>query len=244
MAFGATTPATMHGHVTDVRWVGDRTAVGLALELDPAERVAWIRNLFGAVGLTGRGVIGPIAPAARPHLALDRTRPTVARRLLIGFEAAIVVAISALVCGALLMTFLGYRPMVIRSGSMAPTLHVGDVVVADWERADRIRTGEIVTFPYAPDGTELVTHRVQLVELGRDTVRVVTKGDANTTSEAWSVPRGALLGHVVWTIPEVGAVLGVLGEPATRRLLLVASGVVVLIASLQALRRRARSTAP
>jgi signal peptidase I len=242
VTFGATT-STLQGHVTDVRWVGDRTAVGLALELDPAQRVAWIHSLFGAVGLTGRGAIRRIAPAARPHLVFDRVRPTARHRLAVGFQVAVVGAISALVCLALLSTFLGYRPMVVRSGSMAPTLQIGDVVVADWERADRVQTGEIVTFPYEVDGTDLVTHRVQTVDLGRDTVRIMTKGDANSTPEQWSVPRGTLLGRVVLTIPKVGTTLVVLGDSATRQLLLGVSAAVALIGILQAFRRRVRRVA-
>ena len=77
--------------------------------------------------------------------------------------AVLVVAVSTLVAGALLLALLGYRPMVERSGSMVPKLRVGDVVVAEWVHADRIKPGEIVTFPFNFGRTELVTHRVQSI---------------------------------------------------------------------------------
>ena len=45
--------------------------------------------------------------------------------------------VSVLVLGALLLALLGYRPMVVRSGSMVPTLGIGDVVIANWVHVDR-----------------------------------------------------------------------------------------------------------
>jgi signal peptidase I len=240
VAFDDHTVATMHGQVTDLRRVGDRIAVGLALDLDPRERVTWVRGLFAVAGLTGRVLSLPGTPAARPHLALDRKRPTMRHRFSAGLRIAGVGAISMLVSGALLLAFLGYRPMVVRSGSMVPTFSVGDVVIADWIRADHLRVGEVVTFSADIGRRQLVTHRVQSVRVRGEKLDVVTKGDANTTSEQWTVPRGTLVGHVIWTVPRVGTALVVLGESRTRRLLLGTSGLVIVFGILAGLRRSRR----
>ena len=48
--------------------------------------------------------------------------------MLSALQVVAVTGVSALVFGALLLALLGYRPMVVRSGSMVPTLGIGDVV--------------------------------------------------------------------------------------------------------------------
>jgi signal peptidase I len=141
----------------------------------------------------------------------------------------------------LLLAFLGYRPMVVRSGSMVPTLGIGDVVVSDWVRVDQIRPGEIVTFPANIVRPDLITHRVQRVQLRGDTARVVTKGDANEVPESWSLPRSTLVGHVDWRIPKIGRLLVVLGESSTRWLLLALTTVFALIAVVVGADRRRRT---
>ena len=126
---------------------------------------------------------------------------------------------------------------------MVPRLRIGDVVVAEWVHADRIKPGEIVTFPFDVGRRELVTHRVQTVRVVGDTVEVMTKGDANLGSEHWSTPRTALVGRVVWTVPRVGAAVTLLGSAWIRRMLLAASVLIVVACALVALTRRRGSLA-
>ena len=172
---------------------------------------------------------------------MSAERPTFARRLLVAFQVIAVGGVSVLVLGALLMAFLGYRPMVVRSGSMAPTLGIGDVVVNDWVRLADVRPGQIITFPNDIVQTGLVTHRVQQIHVvGGDTAQVVTKGDANTESERWTLPANTLVGHVDWQIPYIGRLLVLLGQTSTRWFLLGVTGVLVSVAVVvgATLRRR------
>jgi signal peptidase len=161
------------------------------------------------------------------------------RRMLSALQVVAVTGVSVLVLGALLLALLGYRPMVVRSGSMVPTLGIGDVVIANWVHVDRIHPGEIVTFPDDIGRPQLITHRVQKVVVGPDVVHVQTKGDANAEPEQWSQPRDALVGHVYWRIPKIGRLLVVLGESTTKWILLAATTSVVLVAvAMTSLRRR------
>ncbi len=218
----------LHGKVTARRSSGDQSSVGIALDLDAGERARWVGRLFSAAGLTGRVPTFSEARGARRPLAFER-RPDRARRALGTFvPAAAVIAVSVLVAGALLLAFLGYRPMVDRSGSMVPAIRVGDVVITEWVHADRIRPGQIVTFPQNFGRTELVTHRVQTVDIVGRRVKVMTKGDANIDSEHWSASSNTLVGRVVWQVPWVGTVISMLGSAAMRRLLLALGVAVVL----------------
>jgi signal peptidase len=166
------------------------------------------------------------------------------RRLLTAFQVVAVSGVSILVFAALLLALLGFRPMVVRSGSMVPTLGIGDVVVANWVHADQIRPGEIISFPANILRPEIVTHRVQKVVIDGDVMHVQTKGDHNTEPEQWTTTRDALVGHVEWRIPKIGRLLVVLGESTTRWFLLGVTAALATVAiAAGSIRRRRGVTA-
>ena len=241
VSFGDARVACVRSRVTDVRRAGDQEAIGLALDLDAHERAAWARDLFGAAGATNRTPTLPIPAPTRRPLALDRERVALRHRSWIAMQRVVVAGLSLVVAAALLLALLGYRPMVERSTSMAPTLKVGDVVIAEWVRADRIHGGEIVAFAgVGSDGPDLITHRVRSVRIHGDSVTVISKGDANDRPEQWSTRGDTLVGHVVWKFPRVGRALIVLGEPATRRIALGATTAVLALIAVTAAVRRTR----
>ena len=195
------------------------------------------RNHGSGAGAPGRSDRSP------PARIRARSERRCARAISTMVPAVLVTAVSVIVASALLVAFLGYRPMVERSGSMVPRLRIGDVVLAEWVPADRIRPGEIVTFPLDIGRTELVTHRVQRVRLVGHEVRVVTKGDANVDPEHWSASRSTLVGRVVWTVPRVGALMTALGSAFVRRMLLAVSSLLIVICAVVAFARRRQEAA-
>ncbi len=134
-----------------------------------------------------------VAPRSRLAVALDR--------LVMG----VVVVTSVAVIGALVLVLLGFRPLVVRSGSMVPTYHVGDIVLVEQIRADQLRPGEVVSLAYYPEYGESLTHRVRSVRDVDGGVQVETRGDANDTSEVWTVAPDAQVGRVVASLPAIGA---------------------------------------
>jgi signal peptidase len=116
--------------------------------------------------------------------------------------------------------FFGTKSLTVLSGSMEPTIHVGDIVVVRQIPAVEARIGDIVTFRDPADRTRLITHRVRSISVANGSVQFATKGDANTSIEQWSISKGGTIGLVVYRVPRLGYVLfyvhGALG-----RLLLV-----------------------
>ena len=145
-----------------------------------------------------------------------------------------VVALATLLVGGLLgLGALGVRPLVITSGSMTPTLRVGDLVVSRSVTPDRLRPGQIVSFRSAVFRGELVTHRVVRTSRTADLVVVETRGDANNASETWSVPATSKVGIAVTRIRRVGWWFAAVNtRPGHVAVLLVAlSGVAVMALS-------------
>lgn len=96
---------------------------------------------------------------------------------------------------------------VVLSGSMAPTIQAGDVVVVSAVNAEEIETGDVITYSRSSrtDGrSNLVTHRVIDVTRTDDSVRFTTQGDANEDPDADPVSPSQVVGVVWFHLPLVG----------------------------------------
>jgi signal peptidase I len=101
---------------------------------------------------------------------------------------------------------LGWRALTVVSGSMEPALNVGDVVVARQIPAGHAQPGQVVTFSDPSRAKKLITHRVRSVSVVGDTARFVTRGDANTGVERWSIAADGTVGLVERRVPKIGYV--------------------------------------
>lgn len=153
----------------------------------------------------------------------------------------VVVGLGALVT---VPRIAGVTPFTILSGSMQPALGVGDVVLDERLTPLEARRGDIVTFPDASRDGALVTHRVEKVWREGTQVAFVTRGDANTASERWTVPANGSIGRVRMRIPKVGHALqlaasregrlGLVAVPAALLVLLEVAGLIGLTSRREA----------
>lgn len=101
---------------------------------------------------------------------------------------------------AIAPTLLGWKPVVVTSGSMSPRIRPGDVVVAQPVAADRLGPGTVIVFR-APGGTGLVTHRI--VEVAADG-SYITRGDANPDHDSTPLRPDGVVGVGRLLVPRVG----------------------------------------
>jgi len=131
-------------------------------------------------------------------------------RLVVSWTAiTFVAAIAVLTSGGELHK---YQFMTVLSGSMIPTVNVGDLVVDTVVTPDRLRDGDLATFRQ-PDTGRLITHRIQSILWRGDIADVITRGDANSVGENWSVTSDSKIGKVALRVPRIGYVVGALGTP-------------------------------
>jgi len=148
---------------------------------------------------------------------------------LLRFAAALIITeLVVVVLAGALLSALGYRASVVRSGSMRPTLGVGALVVSRPATPLELHRGELVTFSSHSFGGASVTHRVVSVTRLGDRVRVVTKGDANLVPEKWELPVDGRVGLAVFHVNEVGRLLLVLGDRWVRITLIVVAAALTL----------------
>lgn len=133
------------------------------------------------------------------------------------------------VAGALLAAVLavvapyatGGRSYTVLSGSMEPQVRTGDVVGEERISAVQMRSGDVVTFQDPDEPGRMITHRVRSVREQGGSVDVVTKGDANNTTERWSMAADGHLGRVQYRVAKVGYALVFLRGPVGILLLVV-----------------------
>lgn len=144
-------------------------------------------------------------------------------RLLKAAGAAATVVVVLAGAGSVALLGLGprsgrYATLTVLSGSMAPAIAPGSVVIVRPIDLGDLRAGDVIAFQAPIDGRPTVTHRVVEIEQSGPQPLVRTKGDANPSPDPWKVELGPGPGWRVWhVVPEVGRAINLLTRHEVRR---------------------------
>lgn len=155
------------------------------------------------------------AAAAGPSRPVRVLRAVLRRLPSVLSTASVVLAAVAFLLLAVGPHVLGYRTATMLTGSMAPGINPGDVVVSVPKPAAEVAVGDVISYHIPVQDHRVETHRV--IEVTRDAngrLAVVTKGDANNGADPWVA---TLDGDTVWqtkaVVPHVGAWIRTLRAP-------------------------------
>lgn len=155
---------------------------------------------FAAVARIERDDVLNVQPSAPTELQTG-TGLSSARAVSERLSRIVLVLILAVLAGIVLiglgLRVFGYRVVIVSSGSMAPSLERGDLVVVN-TRNSTPEVGEVLTF-LDRDG-EMVTHRVIDVYDGT----ITTMGDANQRPDTPIEEADSMVGTSSQVIPNVG----------------------------------------
>lgn len=169
----------------------------------------------------------PPSTEATPHAA---TPATMSGRTPFGWAGTIASWILMLAAGVVALglfaitvgpRFLPYQALIVRSGSMAPTIPTGSIVFYTKKAADKVKVGDVIVFSRPGVPNEKVTHRVYKIGTGPTGRFFTTKGDANGTPDDWQVPAVGDGWVAKFHIPTVGYALVDLQSTIGRLLLLI-----------------------
>lgn len=112
-----------------------------------------------------------------------------------------------------LTTVGGYSLLEVVSGSMEPTIHVGDMIIIN-TKASNYQENDIVTF--LDVNGSFVTHRIVSI----DEEEMITKGDFNNTEDE-PTKMNKIVGKYVARIPGAGKILSSFKNPFTLVMILI-----------------------
>jgi signal peptidase len=149
--------------------------------------------------------------------------------ILVAAASVVAVSLLAVTIGP---RFLPYQALVVRSGSMSPTIKTGSIVFYKKMNADKVKVGDVIVFDKPGQTNEKVTHRVFKISNGATGRYFTTKGDANGAPDSWQVPAVGTGWVAAFHLPAIGYALAALQSTLARLLLLVipalALGVITL----------------
>jgi signal peptidase len=171
-----------------------------------------------------------VTPVSTAPLAIDTGRRGLGRPVRWALNAMLVVAVAMLLFLAVGPRVLPYRTVTMLTGSMAPVVPSGALVVDTALPVEELRTGDVITFEAPVDGHPVVTHRVVAVERHDGRTFVRTRGDANTGVDPWLAEvHGTHVWKVRGVVPHLGDVIRVLrSAQQTVALLWVVPGIVLV----------------
>jgi signal peptidase I len=138
--------------------------------------------------------------------------------LILAFAAVVVIGLLSLTVGPRIFP---YQALVVRSGSMAPTIPTGSVVFYHRVDAAKVKVGQVIVFNRPGQANERVTHRVYKISAGPTGRYFQTKGDANGAPDGWQIPVVGTGWVAGFHVPVAGYVLAELQSTTARLLLLL-----------------------
>ena len=151
------------------------------------------------------------------------------------------IGVGMLVLAALVFLFLaigprvlGYQTSTMLTGSMAPMINPGDVVVTVPTPIAEVKVGDVITYHIPVEDQRVETHRITDITATADGgVAVQTKGDANNGIDPWiATLQGATVDRHVGTIPGVGNAIRALREPIVMNILMYGAPTILVIGML------------
>jgi len=139
------------------------------------------------------------------------------------------------VIGILMVWFstglLGVYPTIPLSGSMKPTMDVGDMAILMETPTEKIKIGDIIHFWREE---EMVIHRVHEIRTEGETL-LITKGDANRAPDPDPILPSQIRGKLLYIIPKLGWASIYLKDGFTRAWTLVSKDLKLAYGSLATL---------
>jgi signal peptidase len=120
-----------------------------------------------------------------------------------------------------------YKIFVVQSGSMAPAIKMGSLVIV--KPANDYKIGDVITFgPYSKTKAP-TTHRIYDIKVVNGQPVYITKGDANNTPDTREITKRDILGKVLFSIPYLGFAVAFAKKPLGFALIVIVPAVIIIV---------------
>jgi len=120
-----------------------------------------------------------------------------------------------------------YKIFVVQSGSMAPAIKMGSLVIV--KPANDYKIGDVITFgPYSKTKAP-TTHRIYDIKVVNGQPVYITKGDANNAPDTREITKRDVVGKVLFSIPYLGYAVAFAKKPIGFALIIIVPAAVIII---------------
>ena len=147
---------------------------------------------------------------------MNTTLSTPTRRLVKFMKwgaAALFIVVIGLLAAVVLPPLVGGRTLVIISGSMEPTIHIGAAAVLRSVPSSELHVGDVIAYTPASAGAIPIVHRIAAITEQNGQRTFTTKGDANQTADVNTLTLPAKAWTVSYNIPVAGYVVNFASRP-------------------------------
>ena len=171
---------------------------------------------------------------ARPKKPVGKALVNAVLRLVLAAAAAVFLFL------AVGPRFLGYETSTMLTGSMAPLINPGDVVVSVKTPASALKVGDIITYRIPVEDQRVETHRIVEVTHNASGATIIrTQGDANNGPDPWTA---VITDDTVYTtaavVPYLGDAIRALRSPPVHYALLFGAPALLVAILLGSIWRR------
>lgn len=99
-------------------------------------------------------------------------------------------------------SFLGYKPFIVLSGSMEPTINTGDLAISKEVDTKTLKVGDIISFKIKEN--IVVTHRIVEITTQDGETAYITKGDNNYENDQNPVRASSVEGIYIKKLDGMG----------------------------------------
>lgn len=129
----------------------------------------------------------------------------------------------------------GWRVLVVKSGSMEPTIKTGSLIFI--KKQEAYNKEDVVTYGSSVRAEGLTTHRI-VEKVEEETGEFFkTKGDFNSVEDAKLVSKGEIVGRYQLGIPYIGYVIGFAQTQTGVVLLVIIPGTVIIYEEIKNIKK-------
>lgn len=131
-----------------------------------------------------------------------------------------------LVIGFFISPLNPYSALIVLSGSMNPTMKVGDVILYHEVNPSDLIVGDIIVYN-DPNGNT-VTHRITKVMQREHSIAFQTRGDANNAGDDYDTSQSSIIGKEIISIPYLGYIPALTGNPKVFFPLIIIPALIII----------------
>lgn len=118
----------------------------------------------------------------------------------------------------------GYATLEVVSGSMEPTIDIGDLIIIN-QKDKKYKKNDIITFKDV--NSSFVTHRIIKI----DGKKIITKGDNNNSKDEGYITKDKIVGKYVFKINKLGFLVKSIKNPVTLTIIFIMGIIICIIVS-------------